>query len=337
MAAEEMVGKRGRCPHCSTIFSIPDPHTAIAPGALPLRVPPAPDVNRAGQGWREIDADDAPRGAASPRPARRDEDFDDYDAPYDRDARELAHLARGWSTIASGLALMRTAMIIYIVVTLVMALFLILTLAARNDFARNRQAEMLIGIFALVGGLTNLVAIILFIVGQCMCCAAPPESGSKGQAVGSVICLFIGIGLGLMGLMFLILAAERVGRQRGEGIAVLGVGLWLLTTALFVTSHILLVLFLRNLGRYFRNQQLASSAGTYLIMTGIFVGFLVLGLFLSVILRAAGRPPDQAALGALLVILTVGLAVYALVLFLYFLGMLASARRTIARATEERG
>jgi len=332
-----MVGKRGRCPHCSTIFSIPDPHTAIAPTTMPLRVPAAPDVNRGGAGWREIDvSDDPPRGAAS-RQSRRDDDYDDYDAPYDREPRSLAHLAPGWSTVASGISLMRTAMIIFIIVALVMVLFFILSLAARGNLMRNRQAEMLLVIFTLMGGLTGLVAIILFVVGQCMCCAAPPESGTKGQAVGSVICLFVGIGLGLVGFLFLIVAAERVGRMRGEGVAIMAGLLWLLTTVLAIVSHALFVLFLRNVGRYFRNQQLSSGASTYLLMMGIFSGFLLLLVFLSIIMSSAGRPPDQAALSVLLVILAIGLTIFELVLFLYFLDLLARTRTTIYRATEARG
>lgn len=334
-----MVGRRGRCPHCSTIFSIPDPQTAIAPNALPLRVPAAPDLSGAGPGWREIDVDDGARGGTSPRQARRGDDLDDddFDAPYDRQSRGLAHLAPGWATVCSGMSLMRTGMIIMIIVSLVSVLFFVLAIASRNGLMRNRQAEFLVAIFAFVGALTGLVANILFTVGQCMCCAAPPESGAKGQAVGSVICLFVGIGLGLIGLVFMIVGADRVGRGPGGGPIVMGIGLWLLTSVLFIVSHVLLVIFIRNVGRYFRNQQLASGTGTYLIMTGVFVGFFLLAMFLSVIMNTAGRQPDQAALGALLAILAVGLVIFALVLFLYFLDLLARTRATITRATEDRG
>lgn len=331
MAAEDMAGKRGRCPHCSTTFSIPDPQTAIAPRSLPVSVPNVPDVNRTGPGWRELEVDDEPRQRpmTRSRSAYDDDDHDDDDFPYDRGSGRELRMAPGWSTVASGLSLMRTAMIIYIVVALVMVLFGLLSFAARGDFGRNRQAEMLLGIVALLGGVTLLVVVILFIVGQCMCCAAPTESRTKGLAVGSAICLFSGVGLAFIGLMFLAVAADR--RGGGPGVGVMAAGLLVLAGVCGITCHILLVLFLRAVGRYFRNEQLASSAGTYLILNGIFVAFYLLTLFLAVL--ASNRNQEAAALGVLIVLLAIGLFVFALILFLFFLDLLARTRTTITRAT----
>lgn len=226
---------------------------------------------------------------------------------------------------------MRVGLIVSVLVILALGLLTILTLALRDGMGRDRQAEALLGILAGLGALAALVAMVLFVVGQCMCCAAPEESGTKGLVIGSTICLFVSLGLSLAGFFFSAVASEQRGAR--EGFAVIAAGFLLLAGILGIANHILFVLFLRSSARYFRNQQLAASAGTYQVLFVIFVVFYLLALGLAIVMSADVRAGPAA--GVFLVIIGIGLLVFFLVLFLYFLDLLNRAATTIAHTAEE--
>ncbi len=335
-AREDMAGKRGRCPHCSFSFVIPEPHHAERDGyEARAAVTTPPSVTAPSPADRDYTR--AAVRQPEPEEFERPDEHDSYDR-FDRFGRAGRRLARGWRTVRSGLSLMRVSMIICVFVVLAMVLFFALSLALGANAGRNRQAGAVMGVAFALGGLTGLVALILFVVGQCLCCAAPEQSragarGAKGAALGSVICLFLAVGLVLLGLLFLAIASGQRGRGRGDGLAILAAGVFVLTFILAMISHVLLVLFLRRTARYFRNDSLAYSAGNYAI---VFVVFIVLALVLQVLAIVVGNANRFGpGFGIFMLILAAGLLIFLLVLFLWFLDLLGRSAALITRADEE--
>src|SRR5260370_74878 len=164
-AREDMEGLHGRCPHCSATFTIP-----------------------------------AMRGSVRrERPAEGDGDYEPRRLGRDDDGPGL-QLAPGWIGVRNGLLLVRVSTIIAIFVALGMILFIALAQGIVPFQERNRNREMILGTLLIMGTLVALAAAILALVGQCMCCAIP-ESGPKGLAIGSVICVVLTLLLGAAVIM----------------------------------------------------------------------------------------------------------------------------------------
>jgi hypothetical protein len=323
-AGPEMTGKRGRCPHCYAAFTIPDPRTGFS-SVPPLAANVADDRARVEEETfddRDLEAKGEPR-QRSPRSSRPDRDHQFVIRRRDQQ----------WHTVQTGLTLMRVGLIIVMITGLGLLLVAILAVSMWGDMGRNRQSEMLLGMVFILSGLANLVSLILFAVGQCMCCAAPEESGVRGLGVGSTVCLFASLGFGVIGLVFAVLADQRGNLGAREGLAILAVGCWLLGAILGVTSHILLVAFVRNTARYFRNESLAASGGTYLILFVIFVVSWLVAMVLMVIV-GANRFGGGASAGIVLLVVGTALVVLLLVLLLFFLDLLGRTRTSIAHADE---
>ena len=86
----------------------------------------------------------------------------------------------------------------------------------------------------------------------------------------------------------------------------------------------------RAIARHFGNEQLDSSARTYLISGVIFLGCCVLLPLVMVLVavRSQSRGP-QVAFFMLITVSALGMTVFALFVVLYFLEILARARKTI--------
>jgi hypothetical protein len=306
-ASEGMEGLHGRCPHCAATFTIPD---------------------QAGAFRRE-----------GPRRSDRDGDRDEEPRPRYRDEDGLAAgLAPGWIAVRNGLLLVRISTIIAIFVTLAMILFIALASGVVPLLERNRQAEMILGMLAIVTGLTALGAAILALVGQCMCCATP-ESGPKGLAIGSVVCLVLTMLLGAGVILLSIVQEQRrpmgFGRP-GANLAPLIAAMDILMLVLGMVGHVLFGFFLKGIANFFDNRSLSKSAGVYLILVAVFVGCCLLAVMLVILLEASRAPfRDRESTRILALFLSVCLLVFALVLVLWFLDLLGKARSTITHALHE--
>jgi hypothetical protein len=115
---------------------------------------------------------------------------------------------------------------------------------------------------------------MVFILGQCLCCAAPAESGVRK---------FVGISLILFGFCFVLCAAIAylfiffVNKHQFASIpnsyveaAILVMGIGSLITVFL--SHLFLILFLKGVANYFNQESLVRATKMYLRF------FMILGL-----------------------------------------------------------
>jgi hypothetical protein len=214
-----------------------------------------------------------------------------------------------------------------------MILFVALALGVVPMLERNRQAEMMFGILLIMAGLVGLGGAILALVGQCMCCAAP-DSGPKGLAIGSAVCLVITLLLGT-GVVLLTIVQEQRQPFGRPNLAPLIAVLYLMTLVVGIVGHVLFGFFLRGIASYFHNGALSRSAGIYLILVGAFVASCILALLMLILLDATRVLRDRDTARILSLVLGVGLLILALVLVLWFLDILGQARTTVTKALEE--
>jgi hypothetical protein len=294
-----MEGLHGRCPHCAATFTIPEKQGAFRRKEMVA-----------------ADEDDEPR------------------TRYRDEERPVRRLSPGWIGVRNGLLLVRISTIIMIFVFLGMILFFALASGMVPLLERNRNAEMVLGSLLIMAGLVALAAAILALVGQCMCCAVP-DSGPKGLAISSVVCLVLTLFLVAGAILATIVQEQRdpFGMHR-TNLRGLIAGLNILGLILGTVGHFLFGFFLKGVANYFDNQSLSKSTGIYLILVGVFVICSVLSLLVLIVLGAAPRP-NLEMIRILSLLMGVGLLVFALVLVLWFLDILGKARATITRALQE--
>jgi len=135
---------------------------------------------------------------------------------------------------------------------------------------------ILLGSFQLLGGLLGLI-------GLCLCCAAPGDSGLRPLAGGSLTCLLLAAAL-VVGLMALDAGIHLANLNE---LGMLGAGGCILL--LMLAGGLLFFLFLRGVARHFGSRLLASECLVCGVAAGLFT-------FSSAALMAWGRL-DFAPLG----------------------------------------
>lgn len=277
--AEDQAGQRYHCPRCGVAVEVPSasapdaeqiaagepPHWPATP-SLPMLPNPAEQVT------------DRPTVSPSSRPvspSTRSWEEDDETRLARRldwlDTRPDVALIRdphAWRLVRLGLRLHYNGIVAALLIVLCAFGF---SLCMLSTAVRHGQfLEVLaIGFLGSIG-----VSLLVACVGQCLCCAAPPDSGVKGYAIGAAICLLITVTTTILVYVLPIFFLQEIfGRHAGwEGVALVFLMLALLMFGSFVTGHILFIVFLRVSCRSFRNYTIAESAGNYLIVYGIFVG-----------------------------------------------------------------
>jgi hypothetical protein len=318
-AGEDTVGRRGRCPHCTHTFTIPDPDEAVRQSS-----------------WREEHSSRRPPASHPYPPA----------PPTDWDAPERV-LAPGWRSVRAGLNLVRIGFIMAMFV--VLAMVLILALAPEITPAQNRPpqtAEVLLTLGFVLMALVSLAATILILIGLCLCCAAPEESGAKGQAIGMLVCFVFLVLLVLVGVLLWMGMRERDpfgrppawGRPPGNDLSILILSLGGLAAILQAVQQILFVLFLRGTASYFQDESLVKSTGVFLILFVIFLGVcLAAGVTLAALTLERPHQPGQDVTTMRIVVLVVGiiLLAFGMALALVQLDLIGRARRCITRALND--
>ncbi|MFO0967669.1 MAG: hypothetical protein U0793_19075 [Gemmataceae bacterium] len=174
-------------------------------------------------------------------------------------------------------------------------------------------------------------SVIVIVVGQCFCVAAPPESDAKGLAIASMVCLLLSIALSLgllaliWGMVFAGVHGAAFGLAQTEGGAFLLVA-FLGDAGVAVIGHVLFVRFLRGVALHFRNQSLAATAGSYIV---IYLVVIAIYAVLSCI-AGLGGPGILGCLGFL--VLVVGIAIV-----FELLRLIHATRATIAAPLTGRG
>ncbi len=210
---------------------------------------------------------------------------------------------RRWVTVRQGLTTVFVAMVGLILLGLAGFAIGVLGGFAGATGGGPAMAGSTLALVVVVGLVAFGLALAL-IVGQFMCCAAPPESGAKGLAIGAVV-LWIGA--------FIASCAGGVAAQPiGAGIANL----------LQLGSTVAFVLFLRQVGVYLEAPRVSGAA------TGLLVLYVVLfaaGFFALAAARDLGEtiPP-------LLLVLFLGLGVAALIAMIWWIVLVKWTRDAIA-------
>jgi hypothetical protein len=241
-------------------------------------------------------------------------------------------LAPGWIIVRNGLLLVRISTIIMLFVALGMVLFTALALGIVPMLERNRQAEMFLGILSIMSGLVFLGGAIMALVGQCMCCAVP-DSGPKGLAISSVICLVLSLLLGAGAALLIVVQDQQRPFGRPTNLGPVIAALYFLAMALGVVSHALFGFFLKGVANFFEKQGLSKSVGVYLILFAAFVASFLMALMLVILIEASRHDRDTTR--AVTVVLGVVLLIFAIVLVLWFLDVLGRVRSSITKALQE--
>jgi hypothetical protein len=315
---DQQGGERVSCFRCGVFLTIPH-QTQAGPNQIVPGAPPQTKI-----------ADTPLRGLDDSSTEERSP----YEEPgYDRGAwlagrfrpEDIALVGAGWNLVRIGLAMMYWSLVALLLAGVAYFFLALLILGTLGGRGMGPGAAVLgIVVIATLGVI--FVAFIVMAVGQCMCCTAPPESGAKGLAVGSAICLFLSVAGGV-GLFCLWLGLASRVMDMGPGAIGMGMDQWtvlVLAAVVFMAGvifvgHVLFVLFLRAIGRYFQHWYLAQGAGAYLTAYCVYFG---VNLFIGCIGTALGG-------GALLGCLSVLMFILALILLIWYVRLLAAARETL--------
>jgi hypothetical protein len=248
---ESRAGQDIVCPHCQNHFTAPSV-TAGRPAARPDAIMPA---------WGD-DLDGGERGERGPR----------WSAPhYPEDDERMPRDASRWNATVTGLGLMFWGMLVAAVLAVIMVVAGLLMSTDPRVFmigpGGQPPPELLAFGFLMLGlGCAFVVLGIILIVGMCMCCTAPPESGARGKAIGALVL----IGVGILGLCVFFgavgLAGINQARQFGgapaPGQLPFDPALYLAGIAAGSLVQVLVValwmLFHKRIADYFGNRRLAQ-------------------------------------------------------------------------------
>jgi hypothetical protein len=206
----------------------------------------------------------------------------------------------------------------------------------RGGVGRAQAADVMMMLPMLLG-LVLLLTLLIYFIGQCMCCAVPAESQARSFAVGSLISTVL-VGLTYAGLIAWLVAVSGQafgGRPAaflpfGQG---MGLGLLLmllLILGLVLVAHILFITFLKTVARFLGNDSLARSANAYLILYVVLVAWQVLANVIQVVVVGMKpRAPEPSFVMAGIACITL---VLALAVFIWYLVLLSRTRDTIKRA-----
>jgi hypothetical protein len=254
------------------------------------------------------------------------------DRSFSTHQKEQHGLSPGWLTLRNGLLLygigLRIAMFVLV------AAVLLLAVTAGLGSIMQQRTELVVQAAVILTGLTLVGAMVLMIVGQCLCCAVPEEAATRGSAIGSVACLSLGTVLEALVILGTV-ALQRNPRGPRADLGSLLPAVTLMAILLNASSHVLFSLFLKGTARFFQNGSLAASVTAYLLVYGV---FLLSGLLLAVLLflvRLSSPDALQVSWHLLFLGLGVGFLVFALVLIMWFLDLVRRMRSTIARSLSE--
>jgi hypothetical protein len=298
---DDWAGMRAPCQRCGSYLSVPSQSTLdsaqVAEGLpSPTSVRPPPVPTSPGTWTKDLS-----------RP--RDSFDDDFD---DDDLRRPHALAPAWNVVRIGLGLMFWGSIAASALSVLFAGLVML--AFQLDRAAGRVApEALVIVAYLLIGLMLLVGLLVFI-GQCLCIAVPPESKARGLAISSAAGIVVLVVLSA-GFLVLRMVLFRGGVFADEFttriLPLVGMILFLMAGT---TTHVLFILFLKTVARYFSNAELVQSTNNYLLFYFVTMGLVVMVQCLGAGARDPGLAMAFFCFALVLLGLFVALAVWYLVL-----------------------
>jgi predicted RNA-binding Zn-ribbon protein involved in translation (DUF1610 family) len=307
-APDSAAGKRAKCPTCGGVIQIPTRHVEeeifeaepeLASGfadeefevEAPASLPEAPNLKPCPMCGEMIQKD-----AVKCRYCG--ELFDKSLAGVVGGAGDVSDPR--WRKVRSGLA------ILYYSIIIIFAAMLLLVIGAATigAMAHNQPGgdpPVVLMILILPVGLIVLGAGIGTLVGQALCTSVPESSGARGFAIGAILCIVANFLLSMFG-----------GIIQSEAISGMG-------SLVSIIGSVLFILFIRRTATYLNNQELAASAGRFLIFAAAMVGVAV------VLGTAAAIAAAPAIIGIVGLVVVVG----ALIAFVWYLRLIKSLMTTI--------
>lgn len=279
-------GNTATCPFCDGAFQVPQvpsmPRTDGPPShavEVPFFIPPPVAVTGT------VDDLAPPPGAAMPsvpppipqvRVVQEDEDYDPvaarrrrdprrHDSDHHREEATLEPMSRKeanqWQTVQTGLALLQFGYLM----TLLSALALVVLIgpfqpSSAPGLGPTSSSRGIEPLLCGAGGCL-MIGLVLLVVGQAMLCAAA-DAGARSAAIGSLALLLLGSLLAALGIF---LANTRVAPVAGSRAALSMYDvLELLVAVVLAISHIVFIVFLQTVVRYFRDASAKRQSTYYL-------------------------------------------------------------------------
>lgn len=210
-----------------------------------------------------------------------------------------------WKQVRSGLALLYYS----VIAVLLSGILMLVTAATFGAILGGRKggdppAEFM-AIFLLFG-LVVLGAGIAMLIGYGRCANVPPESGARGFALGSIVCLVANVLLSMLS-----------GATKIEALNAFG-------SCIAIVGWVLFILFIRTSATFLGNDELAASAKRFLVLGGVFLASsFALGL-----LAAVGHTLAVAIIGLCVLVMMV-------VALVWYLRLIQGLIKTIDERTEQ--
>jgi hypothetical protein len=219
-----------------------------------------------------------------------------------------ANAHRQWDIVAGGLRLALCSLVVLLIIGLGLASAVVI--AAMSSAAGPRQGTdqtisgLMCGAMVLAG-----LAIICNLVGQARCCAAPAESGARKWAIASLLCYLLGPTMGCYWRLHVVSTTPE--SQQASALVIPTC----VSLAVVLLGHVLFVVALSKIGRYFRDRATAFVAICCLVFDATLVAAILAGGFVQAPLPVgvsrspgAGQIPATAELVAFVITIAYGLA-----------------------------
>ena len=297
-ASDWLAGLRTPCPSCSAAVAVPAASTPAEAGGVTASPPPPPEAAEARRAWAD---DERPLTPAPREPVRVE--------------------AATWGVVRQGLTLESIGVTLLICGDACILLVQGLTHLLTDPDAPRQDPGVVPVLLALIAlGLVG-VALLVMLVGRCMCAFVPAASEAKALVVGSLTCL--GLAVPLIGIGVLVALAAR-GQPGGASAA--GTPLALAALAL-VVMQVLFILFLRRSAAHLADEALAGGFMRFLILS-IALPFLV--AFALRLWAGTAETPEQGRHAVGTAALVEG--VERLILLLWYVSLVARLRTTVRKA-----
>jgi hypothetical protein len=249
----------------------------------------------------------------------RDRGRDPWNDPYVAPPITRRRDPVGWGPMRVGLSMMIWGMITLLVAPVCLVLAALLGVGARGGAA----PFLVLGALGAIG---VVVAVLLLLVGLCLCCTIPAASGSRGWAVGLLVTLVL---TALLLVAYIALLGRAFALRLDEEAALPALLLIVLVRlAVSFAGSLCLTMVLRAAARYWGDARLGAGFVTYFIVSWVApVALLVIGCGLGVMAAAGGKGLE--GLHAFSAVLGCGLLIFALILFFWLISLLSRLRNLI--------
>jgi hypothetical protein len=340
---EQFAGRQAKCPGCATPVTVPAKEAApadvmVAPAPVPQALPRLP----AAPPPEDPFAFDPNDGAVVPRRAQRVDTYEDADeAGYVAESRADRS---GWKSLRAGLHLFQIGVLIFtgavgVFIVLIAAMLATGAAMLANFFssvgpprassgnleAVGAIAIVLVGL-SVLAYLAVLASYILELIGTIFMVQVPDSTGCKAFPIVLVCCHGLILACPIFSFLCGLVGAGGVGGVFN-----------LLAAAAWLTSTIIMLIFLHKVGTLLQSDALCKQVVRYAIWYGVGVGVIVVGvcgffgmMFLGFISAVRGRGEG---LGAIFMMGLIGLLIVSTIitLLVMYSALLALARDVIRR------